>query len=80
MQSSRISIAKKYQGTVDYKKLVKLYKQLKFNMNDIQRKMSFKIESIERAIFCEDTIISMQKGDRILRSIYMKKRDTSKTH
>jgi hypothetical protein len=73
---TKFKISKKYRGQMDYESLVKLRQQIKSHTSDITRLISFKKETIEKAIFMEDVIDSKNKGQKIIRSYFIKERNS----
>lgn len=47
----RLKLAPEFSGVVSYKGLVKLHSSLKYNMVDLQRLITFRQETIHKAIF-----------------------------
>ena len=53
---------------------MKLQKELKSEMTDIQRKICFKTESTEKAIFTSDIIEAKKSNTKTIKSVYLKDR------
>ena len=65
---------------MSYLQLVELNKKLKFQMEETLRLLAFRRESIERAIFVQDVIESKVRDEMVIRSHFVKHRDTRVCH
>jgi hypothetical protein len=69
---------KEFSGLIEYNRLVRLRNRFKYQSTDLLRYTAFRRETIEKAILLQDVIDSKGRGDRRIRSIFLKERDNSK--
>jgi hypothetical protein len=70
-----VKLTKEYTGLLDYNKLVRIRSLLKYQCTDVIRLLSFKRETIEQAIFLQDILDSKVRGDKTIKSYFLKQRN-----
>ena len=71
----KVNLDRKYSGLLKYDQLVKLRSKLKYFTNDVMRLIYFRREAIEKALFCQDVIDSLSRGDGELKSHFVTPRN-----
>jgi len=73
----KVNLDRKYSGVLKYDQLVKLRSKLKYFTNDVMRLIYFRREAIEKALFCQDVIDSLSRGDGVLKSHFVTPRSST---
>eukprot|EP00347_Sterkiella_histriomuscorum_P011527 403372114 len=74
---NKLKLPKEFKGFIDYQRLVRLRNRFRYQSTDLLRIASFRRESIEKAILMQDIIDSQLRGDREIKSMFLKDRDNS---
>jgi hypothetical protein len=69
--------SKEFKGLLDYNKIVKLRNRFIFSSTELMRLVHFKKEAIQISIFTADVIEGKSKGDREIKSFYLKDRSSA---